>query len=583
MRHSSFLQGVNGSAILDDSTSSSSSNSGSGSLGGGGHFHPYPPAPTATTSPPPSTDSMSQPDINTAAGGAGGGEEAIPFTLKDHIFSQATQRHYSTTDFFTGTEISYSGPSSPSLLIQWHSTPQKVFLLSKEDPDLLPVVLEALQYLIDIKQLEVVVEEKLLKHLIHYDGFIQWLVNSRKKSAQTNTPPGLRIRREEEGSGPGGSGGSGGGEVDYRSDEEVLQEVGELNIAGNHLVYNSAADVVIDRESVAKVNQMLVNHLTNHSRHGSVQQKQLIEDHKEEDEVKKEESKLDVDLQGKEGYSDSAYDNLFGTGSTDQREAFYASLDIDNDGMQREDNSDLLGSLESDEEPPLISIKDIHPRISVFTEEMGGLDLILTFGGDGLLLYVNTLFQTRAIPPVMCFDFGSLGFLSPFQYANFQQEVDEVLNGTALLTLRMRLQCTIYRFDQPRGVYHVLNEAVIDRGPSPYLSVLDLSCDSQYLTTLQGDGVIFSTPTGSTAYSLAAGGSIIYPAVPAILLTPICAHSLSFRPMLLPDSAVMMCEIPRECRTSGWVSFDGKYRQELHRGNRLEVRLSPFPMPTINK
>eukprot|EP01039_Chlorochromonas_danica_P006546 gene6546-7220_t len=330
---------------------------------------------------------------------------------------------------------------------------------------------------------------------------------------------------------------------------------------------------------------MLVNHLTNHSQHGSVQQKQLIEHAKGEDKEEEEEgkSKVDVDLQGKEGYGESAYDNLFGTGSTDQREAFYASLDIDNDGMQREDNSDLVGSLESDEEPPLISIKDIHPRISVFTEEMSGLDLILTFGGDGLLLYVNTLFQTRAIPPVMCFDFGSLGFLSPFQYANFQQEVDEVLNGTALLTLRMRLQCTIYRFDQPRGVYHVLNEAVIDRGPSPYLSVLDLSCDSQYLTTLQGDGVIFSTPTGSTAYSLAAGGSIIYPAVPAILLTPICAHSLSFRPMLLPDSAVMMCEIPRECRASGWVSFDGKYRQELHRGNRLEVRLSPFPMPTINK
>jgi len=99
--------------------------------------------------------------------------------------------------------------------------------------------------------------------------------------------------------------------------------------------------------------------------------------------------------------------------------------------------------------------------------------------------------------------------------------------------------------------YSVLNEAVIDRGPSPYLSVLDLACDDEYITTLQGDGIIFATPTGSTAYSLAAGGSIVYPSVPTILLTPICAHSLSFRPMMLPDSAVLTCEVPEDCRSSG--------------------------------
>ena len=120
---------------------------------------------------------------------------------------------------------------------------------------------------------------------------------------------------------------------------------------------------------------------------------------------------------------------------------------------------------------------------------------------------------------------------------------------------------------------------------------------------MQGDGIIFATPTGSTAYSLSAGGSIVYPSVPAILLTPVCAHSLSFRPMLLPDSAVLTCEVPLECRGSGWVSFDGKHRlvrvticfsleffidtffcrQELHRGDRLKIRMSPYPMPTINR
>lgn len=161
--------------------------------------------------------------------------------------------------------------------------------------------------------------------------------------------------------------------------------------------------------------------------------------------------------------------------------------------------------------------------------------------------------------------------------------MNRVLSGPIVLTLRLRLKCDIYAGDAktPSGrdcdmlswihlliigsmfcaaTFEVLNEVVVDRGPSPYLSVIELSCDSQYLTTAQADGIIIATPTGSTAYSLAAGGSIVYPSVPAILLTPICAHSLSFRPMLLPDSAELTCKIPLECRCNGWVSFDGRHR-----------------------
>lgn len=110
------------------------------------------------------------------------------------------------------------------------------------------------------------------------------------------------------------------------------------------------------------------------------------------------------------------------------------------------------------------------------------------------------------------------------------------------------------------GTYNVLNEAVIDRGPAPYLAIVDIDCDNQYLTTMQGDGIIFATPTGSTAYSLAAGGSMVHPAVPAILLTPICAHTLSFRPLLLPDSSVLVGTVPEDSRSTSWVSFDGKFR-----------------------
>lgn len=232
--------------------------------------------------------------------------------------------------------------------------------------------------------------------------------------------------------------------------------------------------------------------------------------------------------------------------------------------------------------------KHSHHRLSLFLpgdHDSGSnhIDLVITFGGDGLLLHCNSIFSTTTIPPVMCFDFGSLGFLTPFQYENFREEIDNVLKGNVLVTLRMRLECTIFRQNIEKETYSVLNEAVVDRGPSPFLSVLDLNCNSHYLTTLQGDGMIFATPTGSTAYSLSAGGSIVYPSVPAILLTPVCAHSLSFRPMLLPDSAVLTCDVPLECRASAWVSFDGKHRQELHRGDRLRIRMSPYPLPTINR
>lgn len=210
------------------------------------------------------------------------------------------------------------------------------------------------------------------------------------------------------------------------------------------------------------------------------------------------------------------------------------------------------------------------------------LDLVIAFGGDGLLMHANTLFGT-AVPPIMCFDFGSLGFLAPFNFEDFTEEMEAILGGSALLTLRMRLQCSIIRNGTELGSYRVLNEVVVDRGPSPYLSTIDLSCDQQYLTTVQADGIIIATPTGSTAYSLAAGGSMVHPSVPAILLTPICAHTLSFRPLLLPDSCILSAEVPEDCRANAWVSFDGKFRQELTKGDRLEVKMSSFPMPTINK
>lgn len=118
---------------------------------------------------------------------------------------------------------------------------------------------------------------------------------------------------------------------------------------------------------------------------------------------------------------------------------------------------------------------------------------------------------------------------------------------------------------EPIASYVVLNELVVDRGPNPTMSSTELFGDDEHLTTIQADGICIATPTGSTAYSLAAGGSLSHPDNPVMLVSPICAHSLSFRPIILPDSMVLRIGVPYDSRTTAWASFDGKERVELHR------------------
>ena len=210
------------------------------------------------------------------------------------------------------------------------------------------------------------------------------------------------------------------------------------------------------------------------------------------------------------------------------------------------------------------------------------VDFVVCLGGDGLILHVSTLFK-QAVPPVISFNLGSLGFLTPFQYDHFRTEVEDVMKGNCNLSLRMRLTCRIVRGDEIRKEFEVLNEVVVDRGSSPYLCNLDCFCDGKYITTVQADGIIMSTPTGSTAYSMSAGGSMVHPSVPAILFTPICPHSLSFRPIVFPDSAKIRIHISEEARSHAWASFDGKSRQQLQRGDSMIIEMNLYPVPTVNK
>lgn len=219
-----------------------------------------------------------------------------------------------------------------------------------------------------------------------------------------------------------------------------------------------------------------------------------------------------------------------------------------------------------------------------------GVDLVITLGGDGTLLHVANYFQLMA-PPILSFALGSLGFLTPFDFERHEEHLNNCFDGRAIITLRTRLECEIVRADgstvkvdpASHPVWNVLNEVVIDRGPAPYIAQLDVYCDGHPITCVQGDGLIIATPTGSTAYSVSAGGSMVHPTVPCMLMTPICPHSLSFRPIIMPATVELKVVCKPQGRTGAWVSMDGKNRQELGVGDGIRVTTSVWPIPTVSK
>ncbi|PUZ66185.1 hypothetical protein GQ55_3G286700 [Panicum hallii var. hallii] len=219
-------------------------------------------------------------------------------------------------------------------------------------------------------------------------------------------------------------------------------------------------------------------------------------------------------------------------------------------------------------------VKALHTKV----------DLIVTLGGDGTVLWAGSLFK-GPVPPVVAFSLGSLGFMTPFPSEQYRECLANVLKRPFSITLRSRLQCHVVRNAAKNEVeieepILVLNEVTIDRGLSSYLTYLECYCDGSFVTCVQGDGLIISTTSGSTAYSLAAGGSMVHPQVPGILFTPICPHSLSFRPLILPEYVTLRVQVPCNSRGQAWASFDGKGRIQLGPGDALICSISPWPVPT---
>ncbi|PQE25128.1 hypothetical protein CJF31_00005971 [Rutstroemia sp. NJR-2017a BVV2] len=266
-------------------------------------------------------------------------------------------------------------------------------------------------------------------------------------------------------------------------------------------------------------------------------------------------------------------------------------------------------------------------RLRYWTNEMcrnrpHTFDFLVSLGGDGTVLYASWLFQ-RIVPPVLSFALGSLGFLTKFDYDDFQNTLTTAFRDGVTISLRLRFEGTVMRSQQrkkkvngdgdgeaegeadtrvpkrdlveelvgeekdddmthrPDGTYEILNDIVVDRGPNPTMSLVEIFGDDEHFTSVQADGVCVATPTGSTAYNLAAGGSLCHPENPVILVTAICAHTLSFRPIILPDTIVLRLGVPYDARTSSWASFDGRERVELCPGDYVTISASRYPFANV--
>ncbi|GMH44864.1 hypothetical protein BSKO_12816 [Bryopsis sp. KO-2023] len=214
------------------------------------------------------------------------------------------------------------------------------------------------------------------------------------------------------------------------------------------------------------------------------------------------------------------------------------------------------------------------------------VDFCITLGGDGTVLHLASLFvKDVPLPPVLSFAMGTLGFLTPFDFKDYDEQLSRVLapDQTVGCTLRSRKRCEVYTSEgKLLGVHHVLNECIIDRGHSASTLTLEIFVDGQYITTVTADGVIIATPSGSTAYSMTAGGPMVAPSVPCTLITPVAPLSLSFRPLVLPESSDVIMHVAEHSKSRARACFDGKQQARLLKGSAVHLTASLYPLPMIN-
>ncbi|MEE9172828.1 MAG: NAD(+)/NADH kinase [candidate division NC10 bacterium] len=197
-------------------------------------------------------------------------------------------------------------------------------------------------------------------------------------------------------------------------------------------------------------------------------------------------------------------------------------------------------------------------------------DLVIVLGGDGTLLSVARLVGSEEVP-ILGVNLGGLGFLSEITLDELYPVLGTVLDGKYRASRRMLLQVTVHRQGEPVAEYVVLNDAVITKGALARIIELEVLVEQEYVTTYRADGLIICTPTGSTAYGLSAGGPILFPSMHAVILVPICPHTLTNRPLVLPEEVNVQVVLESQDEDV-YLTLDGQVGFPLRHRDLVEVR-----------
>jgi len=200
-------------------------------------------------------------------------------------------------------------------------------------------------------------------------------------------------------------------------------------------------------------------------------------------------------------------------------------------------------------------------------------DLVLVLGGDGTLIHAAALLAGRAAP-ILGVNMGSLGFLTEVPQSELYAAIEDVLAGNARVTARMKLRVHLHRVGTPTPEIdaEVLNDAVIAKGTLSRMAEFEATLSGNYVTTYKADGIIVATPTGSTAYALAANGPIVHPSMRGVIICPICPHTLAQRPIVIPDDETVNIVLRSESEV--YLTLDGQTGVPLGRGDRVQIKQS---------
>jgi len=208
-------------------------------------------------------------------------------------------------------------------------------------------------------------------------------------------------------------------------------------------------------------------------------------------------------------------------------------------------------------------------------EEIGSrVDMVVAFGGDGTLLMAARSVRKFNVP-ILGINLGAFGYLTVFNLNEMIEALEMIYRGDYRTEKRMMLDVLIHGSGKTQEDYSVLNDVVINRGNLSRMVDLEVIVDDRYLTTYKADGLIISTPTGSTAYSLSAGGPIVFPVLDSIIINPICPHTLTNRPVMLPEGASIRVVLWTK-GLGATATLDGQLSFDLRSGDSIVIRKSKY-------